>query len=67
MFATGKGLEIVAYRLLPEDYKNWFLPIDADRIERIPIEYDREWVQETYLPRLMTLKECLVRRSWPEV
>ena len=67
MFATGKGLEIVAYRLLPEDYKNWFLPIDKDRIERIPIKYDREWIHETYLPRLMALRDCLVRRSWPEV
>lgn len=67
MFATGKGLEIVAYRLLPDDYKNWFLPIDPNRIERIPIEYEQSWIKEVYLPRLMILKDCLHSRSWPEV
>lgn len=67
MFATGKGLEIVAYRLLPEDYKNWFLPIESDRIERIPVVYDPSWIHDVYLPRLIVLRDCLVHWSWPEV
>ena len=67
MFAAGKQLEIVAYQLLPEDYENWFLPIDVDRLERIPVEYDPDWIHTVYLPRLLILKNCLVRRSWPEV
>ena len=67
MFASGKQLEIVSYKLLPEDYKNWFLPIDQNRIDRFPISYDPEWINEVYLPRLVVLKNCLIRRSWPEV
>ena len=67
MFATGKELEIVSYRLLPEDYKNWFLPIDQGRIGRIGIDYDSTWISDTYLPRLLVLRDCLIYRKWPEV
>ena len=67
MFAVGKDLEIVSYRLLPEDYKNWFLPIDKNRIKRHPICYEPDWVKEVYLPRIALLKDCLVQGKWPEV
>lgn len=34
MFAANKPLEIVAYRLEPEDYGNFYRPIDPERITR---------------------------------
>lgn len=65
MFATGKSLDIVSYRLTPEDYENWFLPIDEDRLKENQIEYDSRWVYDEYLPRLRYLSQCLKRGAWP--
>lgn len=36
MFAANKPLEIVAYRLEPEDYGNFYRPIDPERITPAP-------------------------------
>ena len=66
MYAAKKGCEIVAYKLLPEDYENWFNPIDPRRISRHPIEYDQRWINEEYLPRLEYLAGCLDRKAFPE-
>ena len=65
MFVTGKKLDIVSYRLNPEDYSNYFNPIDPDRISVHPVEYDREWIYRTYVPRLEHLAMCLKERRWP--
>ena len=65
MFAAKKPLEIVAYQLREEDYINWFLPIDPDRITHHPITYDSAWIGEMYLPRLFRLAECLKKGVWP--
>ena len=65
MYATKKPLEIVAYRLLEDDFQNWLLPIDRDRLSRYPISYDKQWVEERYLPRLRYLAECLKKGVWP--
>lgn len=65
MFASKKPLEIEAYRLLEGDYQNWFSPIDPNRLSNHPINYDREWVNEKYLPRLEYLAECLKKGVWP--
>lgn len=66
MFATGKSLDIVSYRLTPEDYENWFLPIDGDRLKENHVEYDPIWVREEYLPRLRYLARCLKKGVWPD-
>lgn len=66
MYATGKKLVIVAYRLEPEDYGNWLRDIDPRRTEFYPIEYDDEWVRNQYLPRLRVLADALKRRTWPD-
>lgn len=66
MFAAQKPLEIVSYRLLPEDYTNWFLPIDIKRLKRHPIDYDSKWLECEYLPRLITLAGFLTRKEWPK-
>lgn len=66
MLAAKKPLEIVAYRLLEEDYINWLRPIDKDRITRLTVPYDEKWIQEMYLPRLRVLAECIKKGRWPD-
>lgn len=66
MFATGKQCRIVAYRVTDEDYKNYFLPIDPDRLSYHYIQYDAEWVKREYLPRLRYLADCLRKGVWPD-
>lgn len=65
MFATKKRCRIVAYKLMPEDYENWFNPIDDERMSFHPIDYDPAWVQEQYLPRLKYRAKCLRKGRWP--
>lgn len=65
MFAAKKPLVIDAYRLLPEDFNNYFNEIDPARLSRHPIEYDEAWIQGEYLPRLTYLAACLKERRWP--
>lgn len=65
MFGAKKQCRIVAYHLLPEDYLNWFSPIDDARISYYPIQYDAEWVKTEYLPRLIYLSNCLKKGVWP--
>lgn len=65
MYVSGKACEIVAYRLLEEDYDNYFNPIDKARISRHPVAYDTRWVREEYLPRLRYLARCLRRKETP--
>ncbi len=67
MFAARKGCEIVAYRLLPEDYDNYFNPVDDGRISRHPVQYDPEWIDNVYLPRLRILARCLGTGERPHV
>lgn len=65
MFAAHKHCRIVAYKMVPEDYENYFHDIDPDRLSYWPIEYNAAWVQEEYLPRLKFLAWCLRRRLVP--
>lgn len=63
-YGTTDG-EIVSYGLTEEDYRNYFLPIDAERLIHHPISYDKAWVEQTYLPRLKHLAECLKEGRMP--
>ena len=65
MFATGKLLCIDSYRLLPEDYDNFFNPIDPTRLRRQMIQYDPTWVQKEYMPRLIYLTKCMKEGRFP--
>lgn len=67
MFATGKELEIVSYQLLEEDYQNFFNPIDPERLDFHPIEYDKNFIENEYLPRLRYLKYCLNNELTPKL
>ena len=66
MFASGiHQLVIVAYGLIENDYKNYFNRIDKDRIKIIPIEYDENFIQSEYIPKLNILSECLRKGVFP--
>lgn len=71
MFATGrklrrrKDLDIVAYRMEEDDYDNFFREIDPSRLSEHPIPYDKDWIEQEYLPRLRYLARCLRKKVWP--
>lgn len=66
MFASGiKKAYIVAYGLTDSDYKNFFNPIDKERLQIIPIEYDESFILEKFLPRLKYFKDCLEKGVLP--
>lgn len=65
MYAAGKRCRIAAYHLLPEDYQNYFNPVDPARITLHPIQRDGEWLEREYLPRLEYLAWCLKKRRTP--
>lgn len=58
-------LYIVAYGLNENDYKNYFNKIDKERIQLIEVEYDEEFVQNEYLPKLKVLTKCLKEGIYP--
>lgn len=68
MFATKKRkAKIIAYGLLEEDYNNFFLPIDETRIIKTPINYNAQWIETEYLPRLKYLCMCLKKKKTPNI
>lgn len=68
MFAsTIHEADIVAYGLEPADYKNYLRGLDPGRLQEIPVIYDHNWVKTVYLPKLMTLADCLKRGAFPHV
>ena len=67
MYAAKKECQIVAYRVTEDEYKNYFLPIEQERISFHPIQYDEKWINEQYLPRLRYFVFCMIRRKLPGV
>jgi len=66
MFAAGsRDLEILAYPFTEEHYKNYFISVDKDKVRHFPVEYDGEFVECEWLPRLAYLKHCLDAGAWP--
>ena len=59
-------LYIVAYALKEDDYKNFFNKIDKDRIELIEVEYDEDFIQNEYLPKLQILTKKLKIGTFPK-
>lgn len=67
MYASGiKNLYIVAYWLEEKDYKNFFNEIDVNRIKKIKIEYDKDFIEKEYLPKLIYLTNCLKKGEYPK-
>lgn len=68
MFAAkSRDLEIVAYPLTQEHYKNYFIPIDKSRIKIFPVEYDEDFIGLEYLPKLEYLNKCLKVGAFPDM
>lgn len=65
MFAARKPLNIEAYKLMEDDYQNYFNPIIPERLSSYPVKYDPEWIQAEYLPRLEYLAHCLRKGAFP--
>ena len=66
MYASGiHNLFIVAYGLKDEDYKNYFNSIDRARISYHRVEYDRNFIENEYLPKLRVLTNCLKAGKYP--
>ena len=66
MFATCKHkCKLVAYPMKEENYDNFFLEVDREKVEVFDIPYDEQWVKNEYLPRLVYLAECLKKRKTP--
>lgn len=66
MYATGKLLVIDHYRLVPDDYKNYFNPVDPARLGSMQVLYDFGWIINKYLPRLQILAGCLKKGVFPD-
>ena len=60
-----RNLYIVSYSLQERDYNNYFNEIDLDRIQFHKIEYDKEFINNDYLPKLKILMECLKKGTFP--
>lgn len=58
--------DIVSYALTEEDYKNYFLPIDPERLKHHPIAYDEKWIETIFLPRITYLADCLKNGVLPD-
>ena len=57
--------DIVSYALKEDDYKNYFLPVDSDRLKYHPISYDENWIETEFLPKLKYLAKCLKEGRFP--
>lgn len=65
MYGTGlRNAYIVAYPLSEEEYKNYFLEVDPEKISYHRIEYDEAFI-EKYKKRLAYLTVCLERGVFP--
>ena len=59
LFATNRKIGLIAaYGLLPDEYGNP-QPIDPNRLLFELIEYDEQWIEDEYLPRLNVLSKCI--------
>lgn len=59
------NLYIVAYALEENDYNNYFNEIDINRMQKNKVDYDEQFIQEEYLPKLKILSECLKEGRFP--
>lgn len=66
MYASKlRNAKIIAYGLSEADYRSFFNPIDVERRSEYTIEYDEQWINEVYLPRLRYLAKCLREGRFP--
>lgn len=64
-FGDWNSSKVVAYGLTDYDYRNYFNPIEDERLSFYPVEYDERWINNIYLPRLEYYAECLKKGVMP--
>lgn len=66
MYGSGiKKACIVAYGLTDKEYNNFYLDIDKMRISLHEIEYDEDFINNNFLPKLRYLSKCLDDGRFP--
>ena len=65
MYFTKMKASIVAYPMTKEYYKNYFLPIEKEKLQFYDFELDNEFIQR-YLARLKVLVKCLKKKILPK-
>ena len=66
--AKKKVCALYEYLMQEVDYLNPYFPeIDKTRLKRHVIEYDSQFINEEYLPRLRYLATCLRAKKFPTV
>lgn len=66
MYAFGtRELYILAYPLGEQEYKNYFTPIEYNKIQQHKVEYDNSFIEYEYLPKLKQLAMHLERGELP--
>lgn len=60
-----ESLYVVAYPLGDAEYRNYFMEIDTDNIQYHKVEYDTDFIETEYLPKLKYLAQCLELRKMP--
>lgn len=67
MYASNiHKLYIVSYDLIEKDYQNYFNAIDKNRLNLHEIQYDENFINNEYLPKLKILTECLKTGRFPK-
>jgi len=57
--------ELIYYLMRDENYKNFYLPIDLDKLTTFKIERDNDWINNVYLPKEKYIAHCLRKRIYP--
>ena len=66
MFASGlRNAKIIHYGLVEEEYDNYFREIDANRRGEEIVQYDENWINCVFLPKLKYLSHCLKNGFFP--
>lgn len=66
LFAMGtRELYLVSYGLTEADYHNYFAEIDLARLRFYKVEYDEDWIENVFLPRLKWLGRYLESGRMP--
>ena len=60
-----KKLYIVSYPLYPDEYNAQEITIDPSRLRFEPINYDKTFIKEQFLPEIKHLARCLKKRKMP--
>lgn len=58
-------MKIVSYGLSEREYANYFSDIDPNKIKLHDIEYDSDFINGIYLPRLKIIHDCIINEKMP--